>query len=206
MVMILPSSFSKASGKCVSQVSSCQIAPEDKCLLQLLPLSSARVADHWWFGGGGPKLHNVVLVKTASLHGTLSDSGKKSYLFFSITEWNLLSSGWCSKSTRNMFWFKRDFTHKCCSSRKAEFTGFLPCVSMCQDLPCPAIIWKEPTEGRWLHVFLPLTKAIGRVGFLDLKSVSLDDYLVLPVCSRHTVAHQDGCFPYCPLHFDTAQP
>lgn len=27
----------------------------------------------------------------------------------------------------------------------------------------------------------------------------------LPACSAHTVAHQDGCFPPCLLHFDIAQ-
>lgn len=161
-------SFSKPSGECVWQVPSCQLAPEDKCLLQLSSLSSAQAVDHWWFDSKGPKLQNDVLVKMASLHGKLSNSGKKkNQNIFSVTVWNLLPSGWCSKSTRNVFWCKRDFTHKCCSLRKeAELTGFLPYVSACQELTCPAIIWKEPTEGRWLHIFLPPQMLLEALVFL----------------------------------------
>lgn len=53
---------------------------------------------------------------------------RKKINLLSITDWNFLPSGGCSKSRRNVVWSKRDVTHKCSLRVEAKLGVFVPCM------------------------------------------------------------------------------
>lgn len=180
-VCFLSWSFSKPSGECVWQVPSCQLAPEDKCLLQLLPLSLAQTVDHWWFDSRGPKLRNDMLVKMASLHGKLSNLGKKNKSIFFRNSVELASFWLMLKEHEKCILVQKGFIHRCCSLRKEAELSLLCERLPGADLPSYNLkrTYRRQMTARFSLPPAPSPNAIGSIVFPDLKSVGPDYYLIL---------------------------
>lgn len=85
-----------------------------------------------------------------------------------ITLWNLLPSGGCSKSRRNVVWSKRDFTHKCSLRVETKLWVFVPCVSTTRSWPAQLYLENNPQKAAdcTFSFFFP-ANATGSVGCPD---------------------------------------